>query len=1724
MIKKGNILGIFTYILILGTAGVEARQLGGIIYNDANYNGVMDPGEGAISGLQIQVALDNGSTLTTSSSETGQWAMTIPDTASARVSFGAAANGMTPSIVGPDGSSCVLFLEADSAPAVDLDYGLADPADFCPEEPDILIACYVSGTSSNQPADTLVKFNYTDRTNDPHTAVSTAEEIGSVFGLAYQSAYDIMYSASFMKRHAGFGPGGPGALYLVEQGASAVTNTIDLYALFPDTAVPDPHPSTTAFNPDWFYDVDSWDAVGKMGLGDVEVSPDDSTVFVMNLSDKRLYVIDVTDPYKTFTTDDIDRYNLPVPDNCPNPALDFRPFATEYHEGTLYVGAICSAESTQNRADMHLYVYQFDPETRSFDPTPVLSFPLAYPRGVAYTPPVGTPIPADWNPWTNQFTTLVATFNQNFQTANVGYPQAMFVDMEILCNGDMVLGLRDRASDQFGDNMGSTNPPDAVRYRGYGAGDVLRASPNGAGGWLIENNSMVGLEGPTAGINTGEGPGGGEFYFDDSFYDPVFQETGLGGLLYLPCDEKILNAHTDPIETGNIDVDSDQAGVKWLANSNGASCGELLIYDADSNADGTGGGTFGKVNGLGDLEALCPPAPIEVGNRVWMDDNRDGIQDPGEAGIPGVLVELRDANHRIVASQMTDADGEYLFTLQDRLTYFTDYFICVRLDQAPIGILQLSPANTTDDLIDSDASITNVSGVNYAKIPFTTGGPGAMDCSLDLGFFPPPMDHGDLPAAYAKTLNAEDGPRHIIVPGVFLGAAIDSEDDGVPHPTANGDGPDDDGILVLDPLKPGASVRIQVTASVAGLLNGWVDWEGNNLIDDQVDNRVATDLVVPAGVSTFSVNVPLDAVLDTPMGARFRFNTRQHAVAATPCGLAPDGEVEDYVLQVEAEPGIVLEKTVYLGHSGGSGCATAGESVTAAENSDITYCFRVINTGDCHLAAITVDDVTLGISRAQLSLLSGTEPLAPGASLVFYVDRQLTEPLVNTATTCGNPVDSAGRDISTLPLVKSADTARVDTGAPSMRLEKTVYKGHNSGINCPTAGEFVGDVTHTEITYCFKITNLGDTWLGALELDDLDLGISEADVNLLPDSGSLPLAPGSNITYFIQTRLMVDLTNTVCVQMDATEPAGTPLPGFDTLEECDTAVVAVEEVSLGDFVWFDNDANGQQNGEPGVPGATVWLADCDGNRIRSDQTDANGFYEFSGLPLGSYRVELDLTTLPANYRLTDRDQGSDQTDSDADSMGVSPCVALHTDGVHDPTLDFGIISSVAVGDRAWLDLDYDGIQDPGEPPVPGVTVQLKGEGPAVLDTTVTDENGNYLFDELTPGRYRVCFQPPAGCQITRQNQGADITRNSKADPDTGETPLTAVLSGGQADLNLDIGLWKPACIGDTVWADLNVDRVVFPDTRIDTLGLPGVTVSLYSMDNGGGMTLIETQKTVATVENAGYYKFGDLPPGQYCVKIDAGVNDPAIPEDLVIATTPLEYCLTLTSGQFYALADFGFTPEPTAVDLIGFAAAVVEGGVLLQWQTGSEREALGFHVIREGADGAVTLNPQLIRANNRASGSAYEFIDAQAGCGDYTYSLMSVDLNLNQEVSVGAEIRITCGGVLTAAGLQVIEGNAGQSVLADGIEIPSHPVEGGLLIYLEDAAELTTIDSDKPLRMAMVTADEGEEVLVVEGGAPLLDITDPANPAVLIGEALEAGAGTAAYYRYATGTELILGE
>jgi hypothetical protein len=127
----------------------------------------------------------------------------------------------------------------------------------------------------------------------------------------------------------------------------------------------------------------------------------------------------------------------------------------------------------------------------------------------------------------------------------------------------------------------------------------------------------------------------------------------------------------------------------------------------------------------------APPEPVSsLGNRVWYDQNANGIQDDGEAGIADVVVDLYNCSDALVATTITDAVGAYFF---DSLVA-GDYMVAF---SAPPEHVFSAPAQGVDAALDSDADpATGHTGC-------ITLSDGVSDSSFDAGLYVPPSSLGD---------------------------------------------------------------------------------------------------------------------------------------------------------------------------------------------------------------------------------------------------------------------------------------------------------------------------------------------------------------------------------------------------------------------------------------------------------------------------------------------------------------------------------------------------------------------------------------------------------------------------------------------------------------------------------------------------------------------------------------------------------------------------------------------------------------------------------------------------------------------------------------------------------------------------------------------------------------------------------------------------------------------
>lgn len=379
----------------------------------------------------------------------------------------------------------------------------------------------------------------------------------------------------------------------------------------------------------------------------------------------------------------------------------------------------------------------------------------------------------------------------------------------------------------------------------------------------------------------------------------------------------------------------------------------------DSDAD-TGNGTSplvmlmaGETNRSIDAGLVRPAGNLRLGNQVWMDTDNDGLFEPqdGEMGIDGVRLNLyRDTNgdgmptldeYLSTTSTLTANGfaGRYEFAQLAPGNYLVVVPSSNFLGSEPLAGKQSStgndPAPDPDDDVNGDDNGTP-SGALVASLPITLSSNGEptvdgdsdanSNLTVDFGFAagttPPQFDYGDDPDVVAgafspvdyQTTTLDSGAAHRV--GVanapYLGSCVDADPGTQQSTAANADdfnsygttvgtcaaaGDDEDGVSFANPLRPGSAATFAVTAGAGTspcVLSAWIDWNRDGDFLD-ASEQIATAVSIPSGTTTnLNPTVPVNA---RPGFTYSRFRCASAAVAGS-TGMAPDGEVEDYLVAV----------------------------------------------------------------------------------------------------------------------------------------------------------------------------------------------------------------------------------------------------------------------------------------------------------------------------------------------------------------------------------------------------------------------------------------------------------------------------------------------------------------------------------------------------------------------------------------------------------------------------------------------------------------------------------------------------------------------------------------------------------------------------------------------------------------------------------------------------------
>jgi len=861
-------------------------------------------------------------------------------------------------------------------------------------------------------------------------------------------------------------------------------------------------------------------------------------------------------------------------------------------------------------------------------------------------------------------------------------------------------------------------------------------------------------------------------------------------------------------------------------------------------------------------------APVSIGDYLWWDANRDGLQDSNELPVKGVVVVLKDASGVIKGTMTTGDDGFYWFTDLVGGQNYTLYFT------PPTGstwtLQNASNDSTNNPATDKTDSDVNPADGTIAFTAPTTGsnGSGAPDKTDN-----PTLDGGLVKynLTLAKSL-VTTGP---FVPGQDVTYKLVPHNDGPVAALA--------GWSVTDILPTGLTFK-----SIAG-----TDYD---CVDATVTCTAKSALAAGADGNEITVIATInDGFNGTAHNVAYVAPFKDDVAETNPL-VKPDGTTDtsktetDNDAQADLKVDVVSIGDYVWWDVNRNGQQDAGEPVVSGV---------VVNL---------LDPVTLLPVKTTTTDANGYyyfNNLQPNAQYIVEFVKPTgtsltTQTAANVPTSAdSNPDTATGRTaVITTPTSGSNKITAGDTDDPTIDAGLVKYNLTLSK-SLDTAGPFyVGkDVTYTLIPHNdgpvaalagWSVTDILPTGLTFKSMSSTDTSYTCSAAKC---TNNAPLAANSNgPAITVVATVNADFTG-VAHNVAYVSPAESDVPETNPLAVPDTntdtsktttdndaqADLEVKKVSIGDYVWWDADRDGQQTaGEPFIDGVTVNLIK-DGTVVATTTTKDGGYYAFGDLvPHTAYTVEF---VKPDGSTFTTQTKGATASDSNPDvTTGKADVLTPDTGSnsllpntADDPTIDAGLVKYNLTLAKS---LDTAGPFIPGQTVTYTLTPHNDGPVAALAGWSVTEvvpaqfESMTMSGDGYTCAGVTCTASAPLaagadGGKITvtavlkkdilgkihnvayvAPVEGDIVETNVLVIPDTTtDTSTTGTDNDAQADLEI-----VPVSIGDYVWMDDNRNG------QQDIGESPVAHMVVKLMKDGSEVGSTET-------DDNGYYAFKDLYPG-----------------------------------------------------------------------------------------------------------------------------------------------------------------------------------------------------------------------------------------------------------------------
>ncbi len=770
--------------LILSSATLRAQSISGTVFRDYDANGGQALTEPGVFGITAKGYDATGLVSTTTTNNDGEYSLSgLGSGVLYRIEFSNIPSHLKSGANGVDSQTTVVF---SASPATDVDLAVHNPDDYCQDSPRIALSCFENGSGVGNTNPGFVSFDYGIIGLSPMPQKdASVSEVGSVWGAAFRQETQTLYAASMLKRHVGFA-NGPGFVYMIDYSNTASPNLLGSFNLEGVNGVSvgnatrtnvvgavsgDDQLSNSPTTANW--DLDAFNKIGKISFGNIDLTGDGNVLWLMNLNGPSLISVNLDDPSNPIPSDGsnppaaiVNEYAFADLNNVPSCVNGvFRPWALTLRDGLGYVGGVCDA-SSGTASNLSAHVLTFDPSNPSSGfSIPISPIALNYTREDALIIDFwSTNLSANWRPWLSSWTQVISGNSpvDFFKTAT----QPILSDIDFTADGSMILSFLDRFSHQAGpQNYAALSGNTSTANEPVGAGDIIHLC-NIDGVFHLEGMPNCQDADPGPGIVdelVNDGPGNtGEFYFDDDWWDlngsakTAHLETSNGGMVHNLRSDVVVSTVYDPLFGG---TNANQQGIHYYHSSGasvGSSAGGYTVV-----TQGGGSSTFGKAGGLGEPESICEPAPLEIGNRLWCDDDsgvaaadNNGVQDPGESGIGFVDITLIcDTNGGGIGAGddfvtiESLGDGSYLFTdsiwaagANTNSAIIPRESLCqIRVDQSdpdlgsPTTLINTGGADAEADLRDSDGDQGELAS-GFSSTTFFTGHAGDNNHSFDFGF------------------------------------------------------------------------------------------------------------------------------------------------------------------------------------------------------------------------------------------------------------------------------------------------------------------------------------------------------------------------------------------------------------------------------------------------------------------------------------------------------------------------------------------------------------------------------------------------------------------------------------------------------------------------------------------------------------------------------------------------------------------------------------------------------------------------------------------------------------------------------------------------------------------------------------------------------------------------------------------------------------------------------